>query len=241
MKATIGSLIVAGIALTGWAGSSLAAPVVADFKGPGGFFDTLVIDLGGGLEVTVSASTHNTGAAGDAPFPPGPAGPSILNQGTEGLGVTTLSAGMADNFELDGSGASESLQFTFNQTVTLLSVIFETVEDNDEHFNGDDQFDMAVDDVDIDVLALLGTEDLNLLPDGGGTGADSNLADFTGDGLTGTVFQFYTTDENDDYRISEFLVEAVANGDTADVPAPPALMLLGLGLAGLGIARRRRC
>lgn len=230
MKFALHGLVVAGLAMFGSAGAAQAAPVVADFSGAFGLFDQLEIDLGGGLAVSVSADTHNGGASGDAPFPPGPSQLVYLHRNDEGVGARNLSSGFID--DLDAFFASEFLQFTFNQPVTLLSVVLENGQGNDE-------FDMAVDDVDVDVDALLGTDDLVALPDGG-FGDDSGLADFAGDGLTGTVFQFYTTDASDAYRIRQFLVEAVSDEGGADVPAPPALMLLGMGLAGLGIARRRR-
>lgn len=234
MKATIGSLIVAGIALTGWAGTSQAAPVVADFAaGAGdivGAIPSLTLDLGGGLEVTVTAATHSSGVSGDAPFPQGSLTETFVFRAFDGLGVQSPGSGFDD---LDSFGDPELLRFTFNQPVTLLSVIFERATANDE-------FDMAVDDVDVDVVALLGSDDMQALPIGD-FGIGSRLADFTGDDLTGTEFQFYTTDFNDVYRIRQFLVEAAADeGDGADVPAPPALLLLGMGLAGLGFARRYR-
>ncbi|MCG8696019.1 MAG: PEP-CTERM sorting domain-containing protein, partial [Minwuiales bacterium] len=134
------------------------------------------------------------------------------------------------NVGIDGFGPDELLRFTFSKTVTLVSMVFQDVESNDE-------FDMAVDDMDVDVSALLGTDDIGALPNGG-FGSDSNLADFTGAGLIGTVFDFYTTEADDDYLIRALTVD-VAH-DAADVPAPGALMLLGFGLAGLSLARRRR-
>ncbi len=237
MKTTLRGLALAGMAVFGSAGAAQAAPVVADFTGSVLLTEKLILDLGNGLQVSVEALGNPGGPGGDAPFPE-----DVItifgdvHRNGEGIGARLESS--AGGNDLDGFDDAERLQFTFNQPVTLLSVVFENVDPNDEQQNGDDQFDMAVDDVDIDVLALLGTEDLILLPDGDGTGGDSHLADFTGAGLTGTVFDFYTTDVNDDYRIRQFLVEAVGEG--ADVPAPPALMLLGLGLAGLGFAGRYR-
>lgn len=230
MRTVLRASMVAGVALFGTVGAAQAAPVVADFSGPIGTFEQLEIDLGGGLAVLVFPSTHNGGAGGDAPFPPGLTINVFGHRNGEGVGVRNLSSGFID--DLDSFFASELLQFTFNQPVTLLSAVFENVQGNDE-------FDMAVDDVDVDVEALLGADDLVALPDGG-FGDDSSLADFAGDGLTGTVFQFYTTDTNDTYRIRQFLVEAVGDEGGADVPAPSALLLLGMGLAGLGVARLRR-
>ena len=236
MIASLRGLAVAGIALLGLVGGAQAAPVVADFTGPvASFGGSLVVDIGGGLEVLVSPRTHNGGPDADAPFPGG--GVVIaaeLSRNDEGVGIFT---GVGDSDDLDGFGVAERLLFTFNQPVTLFSVVFENIQ-GDSEVEGPDQFDMAVDDMDVDVDALLGTDDINEYA-GAAFGNDSYLAEFA-DGLTGTVFQFYTTDFNDRYRIRQFLVEAVGDGGGADVPTPPALLLLGMGLAGLGFARRYR-
>ena len=221
----------AGLALLGWAGMAHAAPVVADFAGSPATPAELTIDLGGGLSVTAAAFTHgdSLNAGADAPFPTVTG--ALLFRGIEGLGVQSP----ADNnsVNLDANGLSEFIRFTFNQSVTLLEAVFDNVSPSGENF------DMAVDGVDVDVAALLGTDSVSDLPDAA-FGIDSNLAGFFGDGLTGTVFEFYTADADDSYQIRQFLVEAVADGGAADVPAPGALMLLGFGLAGLGFARRRR-
>lgn len=237
MKAPLCGLAIAGMAVFGSAGAAQAAPVVADFTGPvASFGGSVVIDIGGGLEVLVSPRTHNGLPDADAPFPVGSVAIAAeLSRNDEGVGIFT---GVGDANDLDGFGVAERLLFTFNQPVTLFSVVFENI-DSDSEVEGSDQFDMAVDDVDVDVDVLLGTDDINEYAEAG-FGDDSYLADFAS-GLTGTVFQFYTTDQTDTYRIRQFLVEAVGEGGGADVPAPPALMLLGMGLAGLSLARRRRC
>ena len=224
----------AGLALLGWAGMAHAAPVTTDFAGsPDAILgNSAVFDLGGGLSVTVSAHTHDGGNSGDAPFTLSDA---EIAQVSQGLGV--LAAPVDTNIGIDGFGPDELLRFTFSKTVTLVSVVFQDVAMFFQDVESNDEFDMAVDDMDVDVSALLGTDDIGALPNGG-FGSDSNLADFTGAGLIGTVFDFYTTEADDDYLIRALTVDVA--DDAADVPAPGALMLLGFGLAGLSLARRRR-
>ena len=234
MKALSRSLVAAGIAVLGWAGAAQAAPVVANFTGPTNTAPDMSFDLGGGLSVTATAYLHDGGPAADAPF--GTATPIEVYQRPSGLGAFN---GPGDTSSVDGTDP-EFLRFTFNQEVTLLSVVFHFITDND-------QLDMAVDNADIDVVEFLGTQDLDTLPDGD-FGASGSVATFADGGLTGTVFDFYTTDSNDNYIIRELLIETAADGGGdgdgdggKDVSEPAALLLLGMAVASFCLARHRRC
>lgn len=237
------------LALSSTALGMFAAPAAeaasiktVDFAGAGPNVPSLFFDLGDGLELTVTAGTHSGGGAGaNAPLNvTGTADISQTGGGAPGIGVRSR---IVDSSQLDSSGPNEFLRFTFSQDVTLLSTVFEAASNAGA---GTDEFDLGIDGVDLDIDGTFGTDRLRNFSDAGFPGGTdrevdfSGGVDFVGDGTlallpaTGQVFDFYTDDRNDDYRIHSLTVEAVEA-----VPEP--LTILGtLTALGMGAAFKRK-
>ena len=152
-----------------------------------------------------------------------------------GSGVSVKVKG--DNtHELDNR---EFLRVTFSAPVIIDRVWFNSVDAYDE-------FDMAVDNVDLPIKGLLGTDFISQLAkdDLAGTSKTEYVADFGKDNplLKGSVFTFYTDDHNDDYKIAALGFEAANLDNVAPVPLPAGIMLMlgALGLTGATRLRRTR-
>ena len=119
-----------------------------------------------------------------------------------------------------------------NREVTLLSTIFETA--NNFAF-GVDEFDVGIDGIDLQITDTFGTDTLRSFPGSGFLGETDREVDFTGgvdfdnDGTNalfpgkGLILDFYTTDNNDDYRIREIKVAV----DVPEYMSTFSLLLLG--------------
>jgi len=215
-----------------------------NFEGFGPTVSQIVRDLGNGLTLTVEAFTHSGAAAADAPLA-GLSPAKISQRGGDEPGIGVKS-GRFDYNRLDPIGGREFLRFSFNKDVNLKHTIFESVQGPTRKFwdNGD-AFDLGVDSVDLDIEDTFGTDVLAAFPDAGFPGDTdykvdfSGGADFAGDGtddskpVVGKVFDFYTADWNDSYRIRELKV-------AVDVPEPAVMLGLSAVAAGLIAQKRSR-
>ncbi|WP_169568823.1 VPLPA-CTERM sorting domain-containing protein [Sneathiella limimaris] len=114
------------------------------------------------------------------------------------------------NHEVDGWIYGEAVKLTFSEEVYLTSVSF-------THVDRDDQFAYRVN-------GGSWTENISI--------AGNNPYGFSLPGLKGTVFDIAALDWNDDWKLSGVTVSAV--------PLPPAVLMFGAALAGLGWFRRRK-
>ncbi len=197
-----------------------------DFAGFGPSVSELLYDLGNGLELTVTAGTHAGGSGANAPLTG--INPALITQtggGSPGLGVRSSPGDTSS--QLDAFGPDEFLRFTFNQEVNLLSTIFEAAGSGDE-------FDAGVDGVDLLITSTLGTDNLRSFPGAGFPGSTDRLVDFSALPTMGSVFDFYTTDTFDDYRIRTIEISQT-------VPEPASLLgLLAIGAVATGKVLKRK-
>ncbi len=116
-----------------------------------------------------------------------------------------------DSDQIDGSGREDYLTLSFSNEVELLGFTF-------GHSDWNDEFDLYV--------------------DGSAAGynfdTDDGLAAFSPSTFLGSAFTVRANGGNDNFVISSMRISV------ADVPEPGTLALLGLGLAGLGLSRRRQ-
>ena len=162
----------------------------------------------------------------------GPAGPAVnvYQTSNDGLGVVNK---IIDDNSPGGTEGHEFLVFKFNTNVTLGSWLFS------ESAGSLDSFDVYIDGTNIDVVGILGNDKIRSL----GTcniGAINErcLVDLSGLG-SGMEFAFTDgsgQDGGDDYSVAKIEY----NLERTRVSEPGTLALLGLGLAGLGFARRKR-
>lgn len=146
-----------------------------------------------------------------------------------------------DTHQLDGNGPPEFLRFTFSEKVTIQSIVFTAVDDNDN-------FDMGIDGTDIGVYTSFGTDRLIEFPNAGLPDIPyDHRVTFSGDVqfrpeggssyfamAMGTFFDFYPNAKYDNFKIAQIIVEP------APVPLPAGLPMLLMGAGLLGFVGRRR-
>lgn len=213
--------------------SPSAASVTFDFTGNAGFINLANQPLSvsaGSLAVEVRGYIHSGGGSGNAPF--NAIDQRFLHQSPNGLGVRSS---FNDNTnQLDAVGRNELMRFNFSGPVKLLSMVLSLASGNDE-------FDMAIDNVDVNVNALLGTDRIadtsnsHITANGGGFAfpildytidfSDVNLASFS-------QLDLYTDDNGDGYKIVSITVSSV--------PEATSVLIWGTLLGVLGMTGHRR-
>ena len=144
---------------------------------------------------------------------------AYVSQWGSGLGVS----GGSSNTQVDGTYRNEMLVFDFSEQVSLDSISFMLFDDNDQatilNYDAKNFWDIYVADIDKNDTSTVG-----------GVSTFSFSEDF----LT-SLLGVLAIDYNDNFTVLSMTV----NTATAAVPEPSIIGLLGIGLIGLGLARRR--
>jgi hypothetical protein len=182
-----------------WAGNAMATPVVFDFTGGDGSYETSSADFWGSDSTTVLTASAT------------PADKRNLYLGSAGLGVYAEGdRAHFEDFQVDGLGIDESILFTFESNVTLLSATFGHVGTNDD-------FTLFVNDAEA-IRDIIKPRTPYVFEN---TWISDN-------------FEFKALERNDDFYIASITV------DTAPVPEPTTMLLFGTGLLGLVSFNRKR-
>lgn len=225
MKKTSGTLFSAALVASLAAGAADATPL--DFIGftdnvsgekaiEGNFADDTLFDA---IYVPIATTARGyfgsaaTGKTGDSPF-------AYLDGGSAGIGVCkVLSGGMCAPSDDDNLTSGEILGISFAETVFVESLSFRGENHpNDPSFDLGDLFDISYD----GGLSWVLAQQLINAKDGV----------FSVNRQIGAGTEILLAFNNEQYYLSAASV--------APVPLPPALVLLGAALGGLGFISRRR-
>jgi hypothetical protein len=182
-----------------WVGSAMATPVTFDFTNGLETYDTSSADFWGSDGTTMLTASAT------------PEDKRNLYLGTAGLGVYAEGDyANGENYQVDGWGIQESILFTFESNVTLLSATF-------GHVGSNDDFTLFVNDAEV-LQALITPQTPYVF---------ENL-------WISDNFEFKALEKNDDFYIASITV------DNAPVPEPTTMLLFGTGLLGLVSYNRKR-
>ncbi|WP_169568824.1 PEP-CTERM sorting domain-containing protein [Sneathiella limimaris] len=211
-KLFAGALIAASLSI----GASVVSAASVDFSSNGNGAQD-----GEGYKYTGSDGTMITtsvlqGVVADELFFDG-----VLNQTDSGLGICIKDyEGICvdyDNPEIDGWG-NEGIRLTFSQEVFLNKIYFTAVGRNDD-------FSYRVGDGNWVTVDIEG---------GNGNDTGKGYYEFSLPGLKGSVFDIAAIMDFDDFKVS------AADYEMSAVPLPPAVLLFGAALMGLGWFKRRK-
>ena len=144
-----------------------------------------------------------------------------IGQYGSGLGVGT--GGSDSNHEVDGSGYLEAIRLTFSEEVTVTSILFGAVGTNDK-------FAYRVDKVAGDPFS----SNYDIVG-GNYNDNDEGYYSFALPGIVGTVFDIAALEHYYDFKL-----RGVEFSRTSVTPLPPAVLMFGAALAGLGWFKRRK-
>lgn len=210
------SLLKAGIVAGGALGAAAASavPVTFDFannasKNSPTYYNTLELSQGG-LDLDVDGYRDGFWGLSDAQ----------IARSVNGLGVK----GGDTNSEVDGGNGDELVVFDFSQEVEIQSISF-------MFFDGNDEAEI------IDFDARLFWEKYVETITKDETSTNAGVSSFTfSDNFFTSLLGVGTTDGGDNFTIRSLTVNTKT---AASVPEPSVIGLLGIGLIGLGMCRRR--